>query len=771
MADSLLGEQRYARSFAVVLVLLLLVFVVVRWRMQPVEPQGADAPAAEFSATRAFEALSTVLGDQTPHPVDSAAADGVRQRIVVELERLGYHPEIQEATSCRRYRYSVCAKVRNVIAVHPGSVEGQAILLSAHYDSVAAGPGASDAGSAVAALLEIARLLKNKPEAKNSVVLLFNEGEEAGLLGAQAFIAHHPLASTIAAAINIEARGTSGQSVMFETGDSSGGLVQAFASTSKRPLTNSLLYEAYKLMPNDTDLTVFKANGIQGLNFAHGERSHYYHTPLDRLENLHLGSVQQHGDNAYGMVEALLDADLSAVGNSGNRVYTDVLGFGVVHWPISMAVAIAGGLFVMFVVAAWVLHKSHRYGIGSVIMGFLSVPLAVVVSGVVAYAAAVAMSLFHDGMTPWHSSVLGNQLFLWGAVLLSVLMLQKLLARRSDPLGFWVGVCIPWLSLAVLSSLALPGTSYLFVLPSMVMVGIAWLLVVLAKRTGSNPFPALFAVPAVMAFVVLTPAIYLVEIMLGFNALAGAIGMSVLLGLAATSIGPLSRAGTGARARQFAVYGLLALTLIGGVMSVRAPAFTAEQPQPLNVIYVQDNAGKSHVLAGTQHQSLPADVRAAMGDATSLDARLPWTTIRQYNAPMDSLGLQPAGLTVLGDEIVGGERTVIARIDAGPDSYKWMLLIPKPAELSMIEIDGQPVDYANAPLALPDYHIFVCQGLSCEGKQITLRFREKSPQLAIVARVTSGLPAQVEQIAGSRGTRAVSYGDGDQTVVLASVSL
>jgi len=50
---------------------------------------------------------------------------------------------------------------------------------------------------------------------------------------------------------------------MFESGDANSWLMRLFGSAVARPVTNSLFYTVYKLLPNDTDFTVFKAAGIR----------------------------------------------------------------------------------------------------------------------------------------------------------------------------------------------------------------------------------------------------------------------------------------------------------------------------------------------------------------------------------------------------------------------------------------------------------------------------------------------------------------------------
>jgi hypothetical protein len=771
MPDSMHGKTWYGAAFATVLVLLLLVSVTVRWRLDPVTPLGADAPSTEFSAGRAAKALATVLGDQQPHPVDSPSANGVRERITSTLAGLGYQVEVQDTTSCRQSRFTTCARVRNLIAVREGSPAGQAILLSAHYDSVPAGPGANDAGSAVGALLEVARLLKGRPAGRNAVILLFNEGEEAGLLGAEAFVAQHRLASKVAVAINIEARGASGQSVMFETGDKSGWLVDAFSSSSKRPLTNSLLYEAYRLMPNDTDLTVYKAKGLQGLNFAHGEQLPYYHTPMDNLEQVDLGSLQQHGDNAYGLVESLVDADLKAGNAGGNKVYTDILGLTVIHWPTSWGLAIADILVALFVFAAWRLKKLYPYPVGSAVRGLLSFPLSLVAGAVAAYALTYLLALFNGGMTPWHSGTLANRLLLWAAVLLAVLSVQRLLARKTSPVGFWVGLGLPWLLMAALTSIKLPGTSYLFVLPSAALVVAALFVPWLAGRLGEKALPALFALPALVAYLAILPTVYLIEIMLGFNALVGVIGMGVLLALAATFFGPLVGAKPVTKAHRVARYALVVVVAVSAALSLRAPAYTTTQPQPLNVIYLQDSAGKAHVLAGNQYQVPPAKVMEAMGKQVALEPKLPWSQTRQYNATVASLGLPSAGLTIISQTATAKGREVVARINAGPSAQKIMMILPENARLASVEMDGKRVEQSAMARAVPGYDVFVCQGESCDGKQIRLVLHSREPLPGLLARITAGVPDKLKAITQSRGEQAIPFGDGDQSIVVSGIRL
>jgi len=206
-----------------------------------------DAPAlrehnapGQFDATAAKARLARILGDQRPHPADSEANDAVRTRLVAELRAIRLQPIVRDQNACNDFakaRLIACTRVRNVIARF-GPPAGKALLLSAHYDSVPVGPGAGDDGVGVATLLEVGAILKDRP-LKKPIILLFNEGEELGLIGARAFLAD-PISANVDSLLNFEARGVTGPVTMFETSQPNGPAIAAFSRAVARPYASSL---------------------------------------------------------------------------------------------------------------------------------------------------------------------------------------------------------------------------------------------------------------------------------------------------------------------------------------------------------------------------------------------------------------------------------------------------------------------------------------------------------------------------------------------------
>lgn len=76
----------------------------------------------------------------------------------------------------------------NVIGVKKGtSLPNEAVLISAHYDSVPNCPGADDNGTGVAGVLEAARVLATKTHDRTLIVACWDE-EENGLIGSRAYV-------------------------------------------------------------------------------------------------------------------------------------------------------------------------------------------------------------------------------------------------------------------------------------------------------------------------------------------------------------------------------------------------------------------------------------------------------------------------------------------------------------------------------------------------------------------------------------------------------
>src|SRR5262249_4191846 len=126
----------------------------------------------------------------------------------------GYEPEYQWFDVAARGNAAAGARgaapaapaagrTANVVATLRGTVNPEIVyVISSHYDSVEAGPGADDDSSGTAALLEAARVLAGHP-LPATVVFASMTGEEGGLLGSREFVRRAVAAKMhVAAALN-----------------------------------------------------------------------------------------------------------------------------------------------------------------------------------------------------------------------------------------------------------------------------------------------------------------------------------------------------------------------------------------------------------------------------------------------------------------------------------------------------------------------------------------------------------------------------------------
>src|SRR6266550_6035434 len=425
-----------------VLVAILLIGLAAAWRLRGPEPKSANAPPNVFSAVRALQAERETIGGTVPHPSGSAANKVVRDRIVAHMQSLGYKVRIEKRFACSAH--PLCAEVENIIATRPGDRPGAAVIVAVHYDSVPAGPGASDDGIGVASALEVARIVRNERFA-NPIVFLIDDGEELALLGAEAFVATYP---QVGAVVNLEARGTSGPSYLFETGANNRWFLSRIAAAQPMPVTTSLFAAIYDRLPNDTDLTVFKREGMTGVNFAPVGNVQAYHTPNDNIDHVDLRTLQHQGDNALAAVRTFGNLDLRHHAR-GNSVWFDVLGFFVLSWRESWTL-----FFAILVLLIATLGAALREGRREMLLGlglFLASLIVAALAGI-AIGLGVPVFLAH----PW-------------PLIAAAALAGFLIASLRRGIG---GIAVAWNLLAVVVAIALPGASYLFIVPGL-LLGIA----------------------------------------------------------------------------------------------------------------------------------------------------------------------------------------------------------------------------------------------------------------------------------------------------------
>ena len=197
-------------------------------------------------------------------------------------------------------------------------------------------------------MLETARILAGGPAPRNEILFLFTDAEEAGLNGAEAFANLHPLGREPAVVLNLEARGSSGPVVMFETSRGNANLIDVFAG-APHPVGSSIAVEIYRVLPNDTDFTPFLPTTASPGSTPPTSTGRTPTTRrVDRPAAMNRASLQHHGDNALALARELGRTDLRPLLEpaGSDATYFPLPGFlmrypGWLVWPLAVLALLA----------------------------------------------------------------------------------------------------------------------------------------------------------------------------------------------------------------------------------------------------------------------------------------------------------------------------------------------------------------------------------------------------------------------------------------------
>jgi len=745
------GFSKFAAAgFGTCLILLCIVFAFGTFSFRSPAPVAADAAPGSFSAMRAHDQLARLLGDETPHPIGSAANMLVKARLVERLTELGFTPEVQETVACS-FKWPVCGRVQNVLARIDGQ-QRSSVLLMAHYDSVASAPGAGDDGAGVATLLEVARAMHDAAQHRNSVVFAFTDGEEAGLLGAEAFFSQHAWADDVAAVINVEGSGSQGPSLLLRSGPKSGAVLDAFRKVARFPVASSFSEEFFKRLPNDTDLSVANHVGKAGVDFAFaGERNHY-HSRGDSIANLSLSTLQHHGENALPLARALADADLTNV--APNYVYSTLGQSLWIAYRPQTGLAIAICMVALLGLATW--RRWQGPGHFFAALGIVALTLATTV--VLELATLALADLIAGTRVSWPANPWPWRLIIYSVPIVA-LALQRPLVRR---VGFWNSLLAAWWfwTLVTLALAAyLPLASHL-TLPATVAATLVLVVLAFAHPLDRPVFRCSAAiVNAVIAGWFLLPLAYMGERTQGFNA---APVMFVPLALVAVTVLPLLDRGRVKVARWTAV----AVALAGLAWAHWASLYSELRPQRVNYTYVFDADENRATFLAWSPNPLPPQIAAALPFAEG-QTPLPWENMEPpLLAAADVIQREATRL----DRVTVSGATRTLRLHPVAETSTITLVLPMNAPIEAIRIEGNEVAAATN-----DHEAYRRIAFEAPARRdVTVEIATTAPDSidGYLLDTTYRLPDGAKALVDARGTLAAPGGHlGDRWIVLRRVKI
>jgi hypothetical protein len=701
-------------------------------------------PDAPFNTDRAYQRLVRILGDETPHPVDSDANDAVRARLLNEITGLGFDPMVRDDFQCITGFGLACARVQNVVfwVTEPGP---DAVVLLSHYDSVPAGPGASDDGSGMAASLEIAHLLSQR-ELDRPVLVLITDGEETGLMGARAFVRADPLVEQIGAVVNMEARGSSGITALIQTSRPNSSDLDVLTGVGRTAVASSLNADIYELMPNDTDMTVFLPLDIDAANFAYAGTPAHYHTPFDNLANLDRRALYHIGISALRAAETFLGQDNSEP--ESQMMYTDILGWFVLILPAGWGLYMIGlgALAALFIF----IRTSDQRPSWATLQAALTPPLALIVGLGLAIGLTMLIGLLRPensfgGANPW--ALRGVQTIgaaLGAMAVLSFSLRQETAHRLTAAAWIWfAGAGLVAINFA-------PGAAILFAPPLAIMS-----LVAILVGLGQTSIASWVGILAAFVFAIIAlPLTAVGEVGLFIeNAAPFAFAPLFIVLFVIPHLSTIEAGNTAARWAPTALIGAGLVSFM--VASIFVPAYSLDAPRSLSVLHISHTEQSETHYGIRASEALPDSLTRFADFERGRVSGLLGTTLL---TPAPDTGLPEVTITPLSDTIDGSRRNISFHIQAPGSDRLWMPIRNKPALLAL-SLRGQTQDL-NGPAN------FACYGRTCRDIELTLTLDAtlEAPELILLA-FTHGLGPESDDLQAARPDWAVPQHWGDLRLV------
>ena len=575
---------------------LLLVLLAIYWSINSLTPQyspDSKLPQTNFSTDRALQHVKQI--SKQPHGVGFPGHSKVRAYIIGELQKLGLETSTQEGYTAGDW--ANLSKAENILARIKGSENGKALVLLSHYDSNPhSSLGASDAGSGVATILEGVRaFLKTNPKPKNDIIILISDAEELGLNGADLFVDKHEWLKDVGLVLNFEARGSGGPSYMFmETNRGNSHLIEEFiAANPEFPVANSLVYSIYKMLPNDTDLTVFREDAdIEGFNFAFIDNHFDYHTVIDNYERLDRNTLAHQGSYLMPLLSHFSNADLRNLKSLRDNVYFNVPFFKMITYPFDWIMPMLLLAIISFLILLIAGFRKKVLNGKDILKGFVPLIFSLLINGLVGfYSWSFLKWVYPSYKDILHGFTYNGYAYIFAFTLFSIgtCFYAYHRFRVVKTANFLVAPIFLWLLICGAITIYLKGAAF-FIFP-LFSVLVAFYIYINQKI----PNPFLMVVLGIPALFILSPFVKMFPVGLGLKMM---VATTVLTTLIFFMLLPLFN---GYR-KKTALAFLSFLLFIGFMVSAHMKSgFTKESPKPTSLLYVMNINEEKAIWATYEH--------------------------------------------------------------------------------------------------------------------------------------------------------------------------
>ena len=638
---------------------LLLLVLAVYYSLKSLMPSHTEKAIAQtsFSIDNALEHVEKL--SMQPHAVGFKGHTNALKYVVAELKKMGLQTITQEGYTAGG-DWGNLSKVTNILARIKGSEDGKALLLLSHYDSSSHSSfGASDAASGVATILEGVRaFLEEKKTPKNDIIILITDAEELGLNGADLFVNKHPWSKDVGLVLNFEARGSGGPSYMLiETNRGNGKLIKEFTKANPEyPVANSLAYSIYKMLPNDTDLTVFREDrDIEGFNFAFIDDHFDYHTELDNYDRLDRNSLMHQGSYLMPLMNHFSNTSLDNLKSLDDYIYFSVPFFKLVSYPFELIWPMFVLAFLIFIVLLILGFRKKTLALKPMLIGFIPLVLVLAINSVLGFITWPALKWWYpDYKDMLHGFTYNGHIYILEMVFLAlgICFFTYNRFKKIATANLLVAPIFIWLLICALMAFYLKGASF-FIVP--VFGLLAAFMVCINQEKPSSLLLLFLALPGVFIF---TPFVKMFPVGLGLKMMTAA---TVFVTLIYFMVLPFFRQLKSLNRLAILSFFLFALF---GIIAHLNSEFTEDKPKPSSLLYVYNADNNTAKWATYDHKPIAWNGQylknkqkpVANKDTTILSSK--YNTGFTFTAATETKAILPPRIDIAEDTIIGEERLI-----------------------------------------------------------------------------------------------------------------
>ena len=261
----------------------------------------------------------------------------------------------------------------NVVGIVHGSRANASthpfVMVSAHFDSVPSGPGATDDGVGAAVVVEAFRVFVENLKTQRpvcDVLFVLVDGEEVSLRGSSHFM-KTTYGRRARVVINLEGSGAPSSEYLIRT--NSPWIASLYARHAPHPAAYSITEILFTIFGRgQTDAQEYRRNGAHVVDLVFVENRFVYHTQDDSIDSVALGSLQHEGDNILSLLRSASSAglpDAFAYVGYGSAIFSGSLYFTVLRsivWCSSrLTFQLVAGFFTIVALISLVKNCKARF--------------------------------------------------------------------------------------------------------------------------------------------------------------------------------------------------------------------------------------------------------------------------------------------------------------------------------------------------------------------------------------------------------------------------